>query len=441
MGCGTSSPLAGDAQTAQGDLCADPVGTVGCAAHADASLADVPASAAYAATLSDGTCTSPSAGASLLGLAPPVKNFVQLHWLVDASATLRHLLRLPAARARYRAFLEREYAESNLDFVLAVDACIASGASATVSAELFDRFLRPDSDAEVNVSGATRQRWLRGADVAAGVSVDVLLASKEDVLTLMALDSYPRFLQSPQFEDLVRDVMTEGVETNTALITTMRTAGKRLSKASNLSTKGLWLAGFIAVANLLPTCVVVSDARIRDVPMVFTNERFNELTGYSSSEAVGRNCRFLQGPGTTEESVVAIRKGLRAGIQFSVDIQNYTKSGRPFRNILTIRPVWEVVSEPEYAALEELQANPQEGEALPVLYTPMMAAKADALDGSSSDYRARLSAVLPAGTKARVAYCIGLQFELPEGKDERVLAQQLAQHHALFEQLPLTASF
>lgn len=37
-----------------------------------------------------------------------------------------------------------------------------------------------------------------------------------------------------------------------------------------------------------------------DAPLLVVNKAFCELTGYAEDEVVGHNCRFLQGPDTTE---------------------------------------------------------------------------------------------------------------------------------------------
>ena len=38
-------------------------------------------------------------------------------------------------------------------------------------------------------------------------------------------------------------------------------------------------------------------------PLVFANQGFTEITGYTVDETVGKNCRFLQGPETEPEVV------------------------------------------------------------------------------------------------------------------------------------------
>ena len=46
-----------------------------------------------------------------------------------------------------------------------------------------------------------------------------------------------------------------------------------------------------------------------DNPIVYCSEGFCKLTGYKRSEVLGRNCRFLQGPGTDQHAVDIIRQG------------------------------------------------------------------------------------------------------------------------------------
>lgn len=87
--------------------------------------------------------------------------------------------------------------------------------------------------------------------------------------------------------------------------------------------------------------VVFSDPSLPDNPMIFVSEEFERQTGYSEDEAIGRNCRFLQGPGTNPAAIEAIRQGLRARTRFTIDILNYRKDGTAFLNRLRIRPIFD----------------------------------------------------------------------------------------------------
>ncbi|MGY6697014.1 MAG: PAS domain-containing protein [Roseinatronobacter sp.] len=87
--------------------------------------------------------------------------------------------------------------------------------------------------------------------------------------------------------------------------------------------------------------VVFSDPHLPDNPMIFVSDEFEAQTGYSAEEAVGRNCRFLQGPDTCPDTIEAIRWALRAETRFSIDILNYRKDGSTFVNRLRIRPIYD----------------------------------------------------------------------------------------------------
>ncbi|GAA5899999.1 hypothetical protein JCM5296_001936 [Sporobolomyces johnsonii] len=78
---------------------------------------------------------------------------------------------------------------------------------------------------------------------------------------------------------------------------------------------------------------------LRDNPIVLASEGFAQLTGYSVESIVGRNCRFLQGPGTAPESVTRLRDALNAGERITTMILNYRRNGQPFHNLLCMLPL------------------------------------------------------------------------------------------------------
>ncbi|QXT38152.1 PAS domain-containing protein [Gymnodinialimonas ceratoperidinii] len=89
----------------------------------------------------------------------------------------------------------------------------------------------------------------------------------------------------------------------------------------------------------LPLCI--SDPSLPDMPIVFANEAFCNLTGYSVDDILGRNCRFLQGPETTPESVQEIRDALASHEVTMVELVNYRKNGEKFINALQLGPVFD----------------------------------------------------------------------------------------------------
>ncbi len=85
---------------------------------------------------------------------------------------------------------------------------------------------------------------------------------------------------------------------------------------------------------------VVTNPRLPDNPIVECNDAFMALTGYGRDEIIGRNCRFLRGPGTDGASTDLIRDAIRANRPVLVELLNYRKDGTPFRNALMIAPIF-----------------------------------------------------------------------------------------------------
>jgi len=77
---------------------------------------------------------------------------------------------------------------------------------------------------------------------------------------------------------------------------------------------------------------VLSDPRLPDNPIVFATPGFYKLTGYTTEQVLGRNCRFLQGSGTDPKTVDIVRKAIQSGSDCTVCILNYKADGTPFWN-------------------------------------------------------------------------------------------------------------
>ena len=99
----------------------------------------------------------------------------------------------------------------------------------------------------------------------------------------------------------------------------------------------LWLRDRAIAAST--ASVVVADARRPDMPLVYVNPAFTTMTGYTSDEVLGRNCRFLQGPDTDPADRERLRDAIRARRSCHLRIKNYRKDGSPFWNNLTVSPV------------------------------------------------------------------------------------------------------
>ena len=93
---------------------------------------------------------------------------------------------------------------------------------------------------------------------------------------------------------------------------------------------------------------ILTDATKPDFPIVFASPGFLEMTGYTRTEVMGRNCRFLQGEHTDHETISQIRKALEVGQDIGVTILNYKKDGTPFWNQLFIAPLADSSNQVKY---------------------------------------------------------------------------------------------
>jgi PAS domain S-box-containing protein len=79
--------------------------------------------------------------------------------------------------------------------------------------------------------------------------------------------------------------------------------------------------------------------RERDFAILFVNAAFENLTGYARAEVVGRNPRFLQGPGTDPDARRTLRDALDEDREVGVELLNYRKDGSTFWNGMFMSPV------------------------------------------------------------------------------------------------------
>lgn len=98
------------------------------------------------------------------------------------------------------------------------------------------------------------------------------------------------------------------------------------------------------LSQILDSCVngiTLSDPDQEDNPLVYANEAFELITGYSREDILGRNCRFLQGNDRDQEGIEQIRQAMRDNKSVTVTLRNYRKDGQLFYNRFSIRPLFD----------------------------------------------------------------------------------------------------
>jgi|GEM_PF-1099855 len=86
--------------------------------------------------------------------------------------------------------------------------------------------------------------------------------------------------------------------------------------------------------------IIITDPNQPDNPIIFCNPGFEKISGYHIEEVLGRNCRFMQGPDTDNNTIAEIRQAINDKKHCSVILKNYRKDGTSFWNNLTISPIF-----------------------------------------------------------------------------------------------------
>lgn len=101
---------------------------------------------------------------------------------------------------------------------------------------------------------------------------------------------------------------------------------KTLQKAVDLSTDG----------------VIVTDSSDKHNTIVYVNEAFCSITGYTKAEFIGKNGKFLQSEDCKHSRVInTLRECIKTGKGCDILLQNVKKNGEVFYNRLTVSAVKE----------------------------------------------------------------------------------------------------
>lgn len=88
-----------------------------------------------------------------------------------------------------------------------------------------------------------------------------------------------------------------------------------------------------------PSAIIICDARKADNPIVFVNKRFEQDTGYTREEVIGKNPRFMQGDDQQQAALTILRQALQNQKSCRVLLRNYRKDGTSFWNQINLAPI------------------------------------------------------------------------------------------------------
>lgn len=127
--------------------------------------------------------------------------------------------------------------------------------------------------------------------------------------------------------------------------------------AARMSDQGEELALFGTAVDNSIVGIAIADMRKPDSPLVYVNNAFTQITGYSRDLAVGFNCRFLQGPDTDPNEIQKIRKALDQGQAYTGELLNYRHDGSRFWNRLTLSPVGGSAGKPDFFVANQMDVT------------------------------------------------------------------------------------
>lgn len=99
------------------------------------------------------------------------------------------------------------------------------------------------------------------------------------------------------------------------------------------------LEKLLQIADYFIDCVTFVDVQAKGRPCIYASRNFEEQTGYTRDEVIGKNLRLLQGPLTRMETVEFMRECFEKKVACVQDIINYRKDGTPFLNRLLLLPL------------------------------------------------------------------------------------------------------
>ncbi|KAF4075423.1 hypothetical protein AMELA_G00234380 [Ameiurus melas] len=120
-----------------------------------------------------------------------------------APLDLESLLNSKAGLQAFHWFLRSEFSEENLAFWLACKEykTMPETKLSSKAQSIYTQFINPDAPQEVNLDSETREALIDRMDT---LAADMFAEAQQRIFTLMAKDSFPRFLRSPYCQHAVR---------------------------------------------------------------------------------------------------------------------------------------------------------------------------------------------------------------------------------------------
>jgi PAS domain S-box-containing protein len=88
--------------------------------------------------------------------------------------------------------------------------------------------------------------------------------------------------------------------------------------------------------------IVIADVTMPNSPIIYVNQAYEEITGYSVAEVIGQKSCFLHGVDVSQPELITLRNAIAQGTSCTVVLRNYRKDGSLFWNEISISPVHDI---------------------------------------------------------------------------------------------------
>ena len=183
---------------------------------------------------------------------------------------------------------------------------------------------------------------------------------KNNLFNMMSLDIFLSSVSKSKFEE-----MYSTIDTNILALPLMSwdiysnanserlIESKRLqdiTKVKTLASKFKWENDIDSIFKKEQfEAIIITDS---NQEILWVNNGFSNMTGFSKAEALGNTPRFLQGPKTSVKRKQSIRKKLSANLPFKEVIVNHKKDGTSYKCEVKIFPLNKNDNKTHYIALE-----------------------------------------------------------------------------------------
>lgn len=116
---------------------------------------------------------------------------------------------------------------------------------------------------------------------------------------------------------------------------------------------------FVDAVAATPMAMAITDPRLPGNPIVFANESFLALSGYSLEEVLGQPPCFMEGPDTNPDDAARFAEALARGEDCVIEVAQYRKDGSKLRAAIFARPLIDEQGRVKNHFLSYLEISPR----------------------------------------------------------------------------------